>query len=131
LSINLDKNLEILKKENSLQPAIELKDKDILDDYDFSREKYRKMVTTSEEAIESLLQLAMDSEHPRAFEVLSNMLKNTADITDKLVDLQQKMKKLNEKENNIDTPGVVNNNLFVGSTDQLQRFLKDQQNASS
>ncbi len=73
---NLESNLPVLA------PSSEDLKKHIDDDYEFSRETYRNLVTKSNDAIEQMLNLAMQSEHPRAFEVLSNMLKNTSDMTD-------------------------------------------------
>ncbi len=102
--------------------------KEIQDDYEFSRQSYRGLVDKSNTAIESMLELAMQSEHPRAFEVLSAMLKNTSDITDKLLDLQKKKKDIttptSEERNNLLIP-TTQNNLFVGSTAELQRHFRN------
>lgn len=92
---------------------------DFEQDYDFARKKYRKLVKDSNEAIELMMNVARDSEHPRAFEVLSNMLKQNAEIADRLIELQKSKKEI---EGN--GPGVTNNNLFIGSTTELQKFLK-------
>lgn len=97
---------------------------DIKDDYEFSRETYRSLVTKSNEAIEQMLNLAMQSEHPRAFEVLSNMLKNTSDMTDKLMALQKAKKEIQKKEETAESkPALTQNNLFLGSTTDLQKHL--------
>jgi len=97
---------------------------DIKDDYEFSRETYRNLVGKSNEAIEQMLNLAMQSEHPRAFEVLSNMLKNTSDMTDKLMALQKAKKEIQKKEEAAsDKPALTQNNLFLGSTTDLQKHL--------
>lgn len=103
---------------------------DILDDYTYTRKKLRKLIEKSEEAIEIMFTLTEDSEHPRAGEVLSQMIKNTADMIDKLIDTQQKMKKLSETDakqsaNPINTGTINNNNLFIGSTNELQKMIKD------
>ena len=96
---------------------------DIKDDYEFSRETYRNLVSKSNEAIEQMLNLAMASEHPRAFEVLSNMLKNTSDMTDKLMALQKAKKEIQAKKEADAKPALTQNNLFLGSTTDLQKHL--------
>jgi len=98
---------------------------DVKDDYEFSRETYRGLVTKSNEAIEQMLNLALQSEHPRAFEVLSNMLKNTSDMTDKLMALQKAKKEIQRKEEMSaeSKPALTQNNLFLGSTTDLQKHL--------
>ena len=100
---------------------------DVKDDYEFSRETYRNLVNKSNEAIEQMLNLAMQSEHPRAFEVLSNMLKNTSDMTDKLMALQKAKKEIQKKEETAEPKGALTqNNLFLGSTTDLQKHLINQ-----
>ena len=102
----------------------------IEDDYDFSRDQYYKLVEKGDEAIDLMLDLARESEHPRAFEVLANMIKTNADIADKLMELQKKKKDVN-KEEGPSTPqlGVTNNNLFVGSTKDLAKMIDNRQAA--
>lgn len=98
--------------------------KDISDDYDYSRETYKGLIDKGEEALTGMMQLAAESEHPRAYEVLSGMMKNMADITDKLMDLQKKKKDLTKQEEEQAQPqGLTQNNVFVGSTTDLQRML--------
>jgi hypothetical protein len=97
---------------------------DANDDYDFARSQYYNLAEKGQEAIDLMMDLARESEHPRAFEVLAGMLKQNAEITDKLMDLQKKKKDL-EKESNLPSLNapVTQNNLFVGSTTDLQRVL--------
>lgn len=97
---------------------------DTEEDYEYARGKLKKLIDQSEEAIESLLLLAGDTEHPRAFEVLGQLLRGTGDITDKLLQLQKQRKELTQEES---TGGAntTNNTLFVGSTTELQKFLKN------
>lgn len=100
---------------------------DIGDDYDYARSQYYRLADQGQEAIELMMELARDSEHPRAFEVLAGMLKQNAEITDKLMDLQKKKKEVEKedpKQAALSAP-VTNNNLFVGSTTDLQRMLTD------
>ena len=101
------------------------------DDYDFSRDQYYKLVEKGEEAIELMMDLARESEHPRAFEVLAGMIKTNADIADKIMELQKKKKDISKQD--VVTPqlGVTNNNLFVGSTKDLAKMIEDRQAAKS
>jgi hypothetical protein len=106
-------------------------ERDLDDDYVFSRDNYRDLVDQSKQAIDLMMELARESEHPRAFEVLSGMIKQSADVTDKLMDLQKKKKDIkvdSSKKTNGDSNNVTNNNLFVGSTTDLQRFLLNRDN---
>lgn len=119
---SLEKNLPALQEEKTGLVKTQ-EEKDIQDDYEYSRSTYRNLVDKSNEAMNSLLDLALDSEHPRAFEVLSNMMKNTSEMTDKLLDLQGKMKKIKETKEENTEKGNTTNNVFVGSTEDLQRFL--------
>jgi len=98
---------------------------DIDDDYGYARSQYYRLAEQGQEAIEMMMELARESEHPRAFEVLAGMLKQNADITDKLMDLQKKKKDIEKEEKaspSLNAP-VTNNNLFVGSTTDLQKML--------
>ena len=99
---------------------------DIQDDYEYSRETYRELIDNSKQSIELMMALAQESEHPRAFEVLSNMLKHSSEMTDKLMDLQKKKRDMTQPKEKKSDGSVTNNNLFVGSTTDLQRFLLSQ-----
>lgn len=107
-------------------------DADTEEDYDFSRQRIKKLIDTSDEAISSMLALATDSEHPRAFEVLSNMFKTAADMNQQLMTLQRDRKKMHEtvaKKNINQSAGstsTTNNAIFVGTTTELQKFLSAQ-----
>jgi hypothetical protein len=102
-----------------------LKKDDIDDDYEFARSKYYNLVEKGDEAIELMLELARESEHPRAFEVLSNMMKQNAEIADRLMDLQKKKKDVKAQANNQQAlpNSMTQNNVFVGSTTDLQKML--------
>lgn len=103
-----------------------MQDKDIDDDYKFARDQYYDLARKGREAIEVMFELFRDSEHPRAGEVLANMLKQNSEITDKLMDLQKKKKEFKEpsQNNSIEAP-VTNNNVFVGSAAELQKMLNN------
>jgi len=121
LQQSLEKNLPV---KNDSQ---EFKDKrDIKDDYEFSRRTYKDLINTGMLSLDTLAELARESEHPRAFEVLSRAIKDVADTTEKLMALQADKKKLSkEDEEKEKAKAITNNNLFVGSTTDLQRMLLD------
>lgn len=121
---SLSKNLPA---EKHSAVAIPEQNKDVLDDYAYSRDKYKGILNNGEVALEGLMQLAQESEHPRSYEVLAGMLKNMADVTDKLMDLQKKKKELviGDKKEQSKAAAITQNNVFVGSTADLQRMLLD------
>lgn len=118
LKASLERNLPTIKKDRPLKM-----DKDIKDDYEFSRETYRDLINTGVRSLDVLSELARESEHPRAFEVLSTTIKNLGDTTEKLMSLQKSKKELNKEEKEEEQKQVTNNNVFVGSTTDLQRLL--------
>ena len=92
-------------------------------DYKYQRENFYRLVEQGSTAIEGILELAREGEHPRAYEVAGNLIKQVSEVTEKLGDLQEKMRKLKEVPNN--APKRVTNALFVGSTAELQKMLKE------
>ena len=107
---------------------------EIQDDYDYARSRYYNLAEKGDEAIDLMLDLARESEHPRAFEVLSNMLKQNAEIADRLMELQKKKKEVHLKDQDALPNQMTQNNVYVGSTTELQRMLHDrinQQNDNS
>ena len=95
---------------------------DIENDYKYQRENFYNLVERGSDAIEGILELAKEGEHPRAYEVAGNLIKQVAEVTEKLGDLQEKMRKLKEVPDN--APKNVTNALFVGSTAELQKLIK-------
>jgi hypothetical protein len=91
-------------------------------DYVYQRENFYNLVERGNDAIEGILELAKEGEHPRAYEVAGNLIKQVAEVTEKLGELQDRMKKLSEVPNN--APQNVTNALFVGSTAELQKLIK-------
>ena len=91
-------------------------------DYKYSREVFYGLVERGQDAIEGILDIARESEHPRVYEVAGQLIKTVSETTEKLIDLQAKMKEL-DKDNTM--PNKVQNNLFVGSSTELQRLLKN------
>ena len=98
---------------------------DIKKDYDYTRGNLYSLIEKGQEAINGILELAQESEMPRAYEVAGQLIKNVADATDKLMDLQKKLKDI-EEERVSKGPTTVNNALFVGSTAELAKLLKQQ-----
>ena len=99
---------------------------DIENDYKYQRENFYGLVERGQDAIDGILELAKEGEHPRAYEVAGNLIKQVAEVTEKLGDLQEKMRKLKEVPNS--APKNVTNALFVGSTAELQKMLKGKSN---
>ena len=97
---------------------------DIKRDYEYTRGNLYSIIEKGQEAIDGILELAQESEMPRAYEVAGQLIKNVADATDKLLTLQQKLKDVQE-EKDTKGPTTVNNALFVGSTAELQKLLKN------
>ena len=97
---------------------------DITRDYEYTRGNLYSIIEKGQEAIDGILELAQDSEMPRAYEVAGQLIKSVSDATDKLMDLQKKLKDVNE-EQVLKGPNTVNNALFVGSTAELAKLLKN------
>jgi hypothetical protein len=117
----LDIQGEIVQAEKSL-PIVSSNEQDKGNDYKYSREIFYGLVERGQDAIEGILDIAKESEHPRVYEVAGQLIKTVGETTEKLIDLQSKMKEL-DKDNTM--PDKVQNNLFVGSSAELQKLLKN------
>ena len=95
----------------------------VSNDYNYSRQTYYDLIEKGKESLDLMVEVARESEHPRAFEVLSGMIKNVSEVNDKLMDLNKKNKDISADE--IKKIEKTTNNLFVGSTAELQRMLQD------
>ena len=95
---------------------------DIEKDYEYQRDNFYNLVEKGSVAIDGILELAKESEHPRTYEVAGNLIKQVAEVTEKLGDLQEKMRRLKKVPNT--APKNVTNALFVGSTAELQKMIK-------
>jgi hypothetical protein len=93
-------------------------------DYEYTRGELYRLISQGQEAVQGALEVAQESGHPRAYEVAVNAMKQVSDMTDKLIDLQHKMKNLG-KEDKKSTPTTVNNTMFIGTTADLQKMIKD------
>lgn len=118
---NYDHKTESVKTPVTKIPTQEVS-QDIDNDYAYQRQNFYNLVERGNDAIEGILELAKESEHPRTYEVAGNLIKQVAEVTEKLGDLQEKMKKLKEVPDN--APKNVTNALFVGSTAELQKMIK-------
>ena len=115
--VSTDKN-DVVKKPDRLT-----KD-DIQKDYEYTRGNLYSIIEKGQEAINGILELAQESEMPRAYEVAGQLIKSVSDATDKLMDLQKKLKDVNEEQQQ-KGPSTVNKALFVGSTADLTKLLKN------
>ena len=106
------------------KPSDDLEDTDA--DYKYQRENFYNLIEKGQNAIEGILNVAKESDHPRGYEVAGNLIKQVSEVTEKLGDLQEKMKRLKEVPNS--APKNVTNALFVGSTAELQKMLKGKTN---
>jgi len=113
------------KESVGIQKPDRLTKDDIEKDYEYTRGNLYSIIEKGQEAINGILELAQESEMPRAYEVAGQLIKSVADATDKLMDLQKKLKDVNEEQES-KGPTTVNNALFVGSTADLQKLLKGQ-----
>ena len=107
-----------------IQKPDRLTKNDIEKDYEYTRGNLYSIIEKGQEAINGILELAQDSEMPRAYEVAGQLIKSVSDATDKLMDLQKKLKDV-EEESKQKGPSTVNNALFVGSTAELAKLLKN------
>ena len=97
---------------------------DAEEDYNIARDNLKNLLNKSDEALDHMMQVAAEAEHPRAFEVLATMFKTSADMTTQLIDLQKKRHELDKLNNEPSgSNNVTQNNLFVGSTTELQKML--------
>ena len=106
------------KRKDQLKDVTEDREKD----YEYTRGQLYSLIDQGQEAVRDALEVAQESGHPRAFEVATNAMKQVADMTDKLMDLQKKVKDLDEEKRG--PSKVTNNAMFVGSTAELQKMLK-------
>ena len=112
-----------VKPNVGIQKPDRLTKNDIEKDYEYTRGNLYSIIEKGQEAINGILELAQDSEMPRAYEVAGQLIKSVSDATDKLMDLQKKLKDV-EEDTKSKGPSTVNNALFVGSTADLAKMLK-------
>ena len=126
----LDKAFDIVESIDDVTPKAEVKkppkkvetQDQVQDDYEYARGNLYQLVDKGQEAVNGALDLAMSSDHPRAYEVAGQLIKHVGDVADKLMALQKDKKAVKEESAK---KVVTNNSLFVGSTADLQKMLKD------
>jgi hypothetical protein len=97
-------------------------------DFEYARRNYHDLLAKGTDALDEMIEVARATEHPRAFEVFSNMMKHVADINGNLLDLHKKKKDFDKKDELTELPkGQTTNNVFIGSTTDLQRMLKQEE----
>jgi predicted house-cleaning noncanonical NTP pyrophosphatase (MazG superfamily) len=119
----LDDPVKTITKKGESRLEIVSTDNDVKTDYNYARENYYNLMEKGHEALDELLEIAKSSEHARHFEVVSQLIKNLGDTNEKLLGLQKTKKELIKENPN--GPTNVNNNLFVGSTSDLLKMLKN------
>ena len=123
IDTKLDAILDIesdIKKETAVVKLPDRKE-NVETDYKYARENLYNLVERGQDAIDGILELSKETEHPRAYEVAGQLIKTVGETAEKLIDLQSKLKKLEGEEQKV---GTQHNHLYVGSTSELQKFLK-------
>ena len=126
LGVESKPNAELMEQKKFEPPVVREEDKDKTDtdnDYKYSRENYYNLIERGQDAIQGILDIANESQHPRAYEVAGNLIKQVADTVDKLQDLQGKLKTLKDVPNKTSTN--IKQALFVGSSAELHKMLKN------
>ena len=121
-SLNVETSI-VKKDEKTELPNVVLKKNDVEKDYKYTRGQLYSLIEKGQEAINGIMEVAGESASPRAYEVAGQLIKSVADSTDKLMDLQNKMKDIDEEGTKTQN-NVTNNALFVGSTSELSKLLK-------
>ena len=123
-ALNIESSIVETEKVAIQKPPIPTEKNDIRKDYEYTRANLYSLIEKGQEAINGIMELAGESASPRAYEVAGQLIKSVADTTDKLADLQKKLKDLEEDTVKQTTNNVTNNALFVGSTSELSKLLK-------
>ena len=121
-SLNVETSI-VKKDEKTELPNVVLKKNDVEKDYKYTRGQLYSLIEKGQEAINGIMEVAGESASPRAYEVAGQLIKSVADSTDKLMDLQKKMKDMDQETTKTQN-NVTNNALFVGSTSELSKLLK-------
>ena len=116
---------EVVKKEKKPEiKKVHSQEEQIQKDYEYTRGNLYSIIEKGQEAIDGILELAQESDSPRAYEVAGQLIKSVADSNDTLMDLQKKLKDVNKEEKGATPTNVTNNAVFLGSTAELQKYLK-------
>jgi hypothetical protein len=122
-ALNIESNIVEIEKPVEEINIVASKPDDIRKDYEYTRANLYSLIEKGQEAINGIMELAGEGGSPRAYEVAGQLIKSVADTTDKLIDLQKKLKDVEEDAVKT-TNNVTNNAVFVGSTSELQKLLK-------
>ena len=123
-ALNIESSVVGVEKPQIQKKTIPIEKTDIEKDYEYTRANLYSLIEKGQEAINGIMELAGESASPRAYEVAGQLIKSVADTTDKLADLQKKLKDLEEDNSKQKPSNVTNNALFVGSTSELSKLLK-------
>ena len=123
-AFNVETEIVSAEKESiEVAKKLERQKSDVDKDYEYTRGNLYSIIEKGQEAINGILELAQETEQARAYEVAGQLIKSVADATDKLMELQKRLKEV-EEEKQTKGPSTVNNALFVGSTADLAKLLK-------
>jgi hypothetical protein len=122
-ALNIESSIVEVEKPTEKLDIIPVKSDDIKKDYEYTRANLYSLIEKGQEAINGIMELAGEGGSPRAYEVAGQLIKNVGDVTDKLIDLQKKLKDV-EEDTVKTTNNVTNNAVFVGSTSELSKLLK-------
>jgi hypothetical protein len=122
-ALSIESKIVNVEKDTKDIEIIPSSTEDIKKDYQYTRANLYSLIEKGQEAINGIMELAGESDSPRAYEVAGQLIKNVGDVTDKLIDLQKKLKEV-EEETTKTTNNVTNNAVFVGSTSELSKLLK-------
>jgi hypothetical protein len=123
-ALNIESSIvEVENTKSEIIPSLNEKQDDIKKDYEYTRANLYSLIEKGQEAINGIMELAGESDSPRAYEVAGQLIKSVGDVTDKLIDLQKKLKDV-EEDTVKTTNNVTNNAVFVGSTSELSKLLK-------
>ena len=122
-ALNIESNIVKTEPIQSELNIIPLKNNDVKKDYEYTRANLYSLIEKGQEAIDGIMELAGEGGSPRAYEVAGQLIKSVGDVTDKLIDLQKKLKDV-EDDTIKTTNNVTNNAVFVGSTSELSKILK-------
>jgi hypothetical protein len=122
-ALNIKSEIVSVEKETPIVKVESSNDGDIKKDYEYTRANLYSLIEKGQEAINGIMELAAESDQPRAYEVAGQLIKSVGDVTDKLIDLQKKLKDVEEDVVKT-TSNVTNNAVFVGSTSELSKLLK-------
>lgn len=121
----------VIEDETENLPAVIKDEEQVQEDVEEARENIKNAIALSQQAVQDMLSIAQQSQHPKAYEVLNSMIKTYGDLSMGLVDAQLKKQRLNGKKGGSEETQTVNNNLFVGSTAELQQMLEDMKNKNA